>query len=319
MSPTDKLTILFLAANPQDTPPLKLDEEIRAIDKALREAQYRDRFDLRSHWALRYDELPGLLLRYNPHIVHFSGHGSPSGELAFNDDAGKSHLASPDTLANLFSILRDNVRCVVLHACYSEEQAQGLAKSIDCVVGMTRAVADEAALKFAAGFYLGLGFGRSIVTSFGLGRNSMGAYVAGQETAPTLLDPRGMAATLVLAGADTPANPSPAAPGTASAAPSATPAARQVPPLRELKGQQLQGAMNALLAAYATESALAEMVQIGMGENLATIVGGSGLRSIVFNLLQWAQMRGRLTELLQAALDGNPTSQSLQEFIASLP
>jgi hypothetical protein len=254
---------------------------------------------------VRYSELSRFLQRHKPHIVHFSGHGSASGELAFSDDAGKSHLVHPDTLADLFNILRGNVRCVVLNACYSEEQAQGIAKSIDCVVGMTRAVPDQAALQFAAAFYEGLGYGGSIAQAFGLGRNRMGAYVAGEETTPKLLDPNNKAASIIFAGAQ-------------AAAPGASSAVKTAPPLRELKGQQLQAAMNALLAAYQSESDLALMVQIGMNENLAAIVGGSALRDKVFNLLQWARMRGRLTELLQAALDGNPGSPELQEFIAGL-
>lgn len=312
MSPTDKLTILFLAANPLDTQQLQLDEEVRAIDKALRDTAYRDRFDLRSHWALQYGDLPALLLRYNPHIVHFSGHGSPSGELVFSDGAGKSHLAPPDMLADLFNLLRDNIRCVVLNACYSEDQAQGIAQSIDCVVGMSRAVADDAAVKFAAGFYLGLGYGRSVATAFGLGRNSMGATVKGEETTPRLLDPHNKAASLVFAGAPAPstsdgANPAAGTPVGASA----------VPPLRELKGKQLQAAMNALLAVY-DEPGLAQMVKFSLDENLAAIAGGSNLRDKVFNLLEWARMRGRLTELLQGAMDDRPDNPALQQLVASL-
>lgn len=306
MPPTDKLTILFLAANPLDTQQLQLDEEVRAIDKALRETQYRDRFELRSHWALQYGDLPALLLRYNPHIVHFSGHGSPSGELVFSDGAGKSHLAPPTMLADLFSLLRDNIRCVVLNACYSEDQAQGIAESIDCVVGMTRAVDDDAAVKFAAGFYLGLGYGRSIATAFGLGRNNMGAHLIGEETAPRLLDPHNKAASVVFVDDSI-----------RFTAGAATVTTGAVPPLRELKGKQLQAAMNALLAVY-DEAGLTQMVKFGLNENLATIVGGSTLRDKVFNLLEWARMRGRLAELLQAALDDRPDSLELREFIASL-
>jgi hypothetical protein len=333
MSPTDKLTILFLAANPQDTDNLKLDEEMRAIDLALRLARHRDRFDLRSHWALRYSDLSRLLMDYSPHIVHFSGHGSATGEIAFSDEHGQSHLVAPDTLAALFKALRDNIRCVVLNACYSEQQAKGIAKSVDCVVGMKRAVADEAAVHFAAEFYQALGFGRSIATAFELGKIAMGAYVDDEEKTPKLLDPRKQAATLVLAGAaapTTPASPSaatvPAATVPAATVPAAStpadsaPAQNQVvPPLRELKGRQLEAAMKALLAAYSNMEALTELVQFGMGENIAEIVGGASLRTVVFNLLQWAQMRGRLTELLQAAIDRTPDNPQLQEFIASLP
>jgi hypothetical protein len=41
--PQDKLTILFLAANPRATTPLQLDEEVRAVDAALRKADYGSR------------------------------------------------------------------------------------------------------------------------------------------------------------------------------------------------------------------------------------------------------------------------------------
>ena len=36
------ITILFLAANPKNTTKLRLDEEIREIDQALRLSEYRD-------------------------------------------------------------------------------------------------------------------------------------------------------------------------------------------------------------------------------------------------------------------------------------
>lgn len=41
------IKILFLAANPIDTVRLNLDEEVGAIDLALRQAKFRDHFDLR--------------------------------------------------------------------------------------------------------------------------------------------------------------------------------------------------------------------------------------------------------------------------------
>ena len=71
-----RVVILFLAANPSTTTRLRLDSEVRAIDQALRQANYRDQFDLRQHWAVRVADLQELLLRHQPHIVHFSGHGS---------------------------------------------------------------------------------------------------------------------------------------------------------------------------------------------------------------------------------------------------
>lgn len=168
------ITILFLAANPTDSGPLRLGEETRDIDDALREAEYGDRFDLKQKWAVRMDDLQTALLRYRPDIVHFSGHGTEASEILVEDETGAGRAVPSDELARLFELLSDNIRCVVLNACYSEQQAQAIAQHVDCVVGMTRAVTDAAAIKFAVGFYRAIGYGRDVQTAFGLGKNLVG-------------------------------------------------------------------------------------------------------------------------------------------------
>lgn len=188
------IVILFLAANPSTTTRLRLDEEVRAIDQALRQANYRDQFDLRQHWAVRVGDLQELLLRHQPHIVHFSGHGSPAGQLLLEDDRGREFAVPPDALSRLFAILRDRVRCVVLNACYSEPQAQAIAAHIDCVIGMPEAIGDAASLNFAASFYQALGYGRDVQTAFDLGCNRIDLHGLDESGKPTLLaerdDPR---------------------------------------------------------------------------------------------------------------------------------
>jgi hypothetical protein len=89
------LKILFLAANPADTERLQLDEEVRAFDKVLNSARYRNSFDLRSHWAVQVDDLQDLLLRYRPDIVHFSGHGSGNSEIVLHAHNGRSVTVPP--------------------------------------------------------------------------------------------------------------------------------------------------------------------------------------------------------------------------------
>lgn len=163
------IKILFLAANPQDTSRLRLDEEIRGIDQALRQTEYRDKFEVEQQWAVRVADLQSYLLRYKPDIVHFSGHGSPLSEIILEDNAGNSQPVSIRALSQLFSILKDDIRCVVLNACYSEQQAQAIAKHIDCVVGMSKAIGDEAAISFAIAFYQALGYGKDVRTAFDLG------------------------------------------------------------------------------------------------------------------------------------------------------
>ncbi len=166
---TASIKILFLSANPSDTTRLRLDQEIRSIDESLRQSDYRDRFDVRPHLAVRVIDIQKYLLRHRPNIVHFSGHGNEANEIILEDNSGNSKPVSVRALSRLFSVLKDNIRCVVLNACYSEQQALAIAENIDCVIGMSKAIGDSAAINFATSFYQALGFGKNVKAAFDLG------------------------------------------------------------------------------------------------------------------------------------------------------
>jgi hypothetical protein len=178
------IKVLLLAANPLNTDRLRLDEEFRAIDQALQSANYRDKFDLNPHGAVRVSDLAGLLLRYQPHIVHFSSHGSAMGEIMLEDDRGKAQPVPSESLSRLFSVLKDNIRCVVLNACYSEKQALAIAQYIDYVIGMSRSISDNAAIDFATAFYQAVGYGRDLKTAFELGCINIGLDDLNEENTP---------------------------------------------------------------------------------------------------------------------------------------
>ena len=161
--------ILLLSANATNTSKLRLDEEVREIEAGLERAKRREEFEIISKWAVRADDLRRALLDYEPHIVHFSGHGTGSNGLVLENNSGKMQLVSTQSLARLFKLFKDEIECVVLNACYSEEQAKAIHQHIDYVVGMQKAIGDNAAIEFAVGFYDGLGAGRTIDDAFELG------------------------------------------------------------------------------------------------------------------------------------------------------
>jgi hypothetical protein len=184
---TDKIKILFLGASPKDVPPLRLDEEVRGIDAQIQAASQRDSFDLNSQWALRPDDLQQVLLRFQPHIVHFSGHGSNNEEIILEDNDGHSRPVSKRALIGLFKVLKDNVRIVVLNSCYSRPQAEALSEVIDYTVGTSRAVKDKSAVAFAAAFYRALAFGRSVQNAFDLAQNDIELKGLSGSDIPALL------------------------------------------------------------------------------------------------------------------------------------
>ncbi|MGP4111706.1 CHAT domain-containing protein [Streptomyces sp. 4N509B] len=183
----EKLDILFLSANPVVNDRLALDEEIRSVRQKIRLADGRDKVRLVSHWAVRPDDLLQHLNEHRPHVVHFSGHGSSTGELMFVDDRGQPKPVPPAALGALFHTLRDNVRLVLLNACYSRPQSQAIVQSVDYVVGMKAAIADEAAVIFSSSFYRALAFGRTVEEAFRQAKVALMLEGVGQEDTPELL------------------------------------------------------------------------------------------------------------------------------------
>lgn len=179
-------TILILSANPKNTNPLRLDEEVREIQICLERSRQRDQFNVITRSALRIDDLRRTLLDHQPQIVHFSGHGAGTNGLALENSSGQLQLVSTEALAKLFGLFRE-IECVVLNACYSKEQAQEIHQQINCVVGMNQAIGDRAAIQFAIGFYDGLGAGSSYDDAFQIGCSNIDLQGISASSIPVLL------------------------------------------------------------------------------------------------------------------------------------
>jgi TIR domain/CHAT domain len=192
-----KIKALFLAANPKSTNRLAIDEEMHEIERKFRAAEHRDALVFQSAWAVRPDDLLQLLNQHQPHIVHFSGHGSSEG-LSLAGDDGQERLVTTQALKRLFTTLKDNIRLVFLNACYSHEQAQALIGTIDCVIGMKESIHDTAAIAFASSFYRAIGFGRSIQDAFDQGITSLSLEGIPDEDLPALLVKQGVDAKKVI-------------------------------------------------------------------------------------------------------------------------
>jgi hypothetical protein len=184
-----KHVILFLAANPSGTNRLALDREARSIHAALKRSGYRDRFDFVTRWATEPLDLLHEVRELKPTVVHFSGHGgpripgtpgsagrrnvimasTPSGDepygLYFHDAAGGMQAVSSGAIAHTFGAAGASVKLVILNACFTEPIAAALLAHVDCVVGMSGSIHDDAARSFAIGFYGGLGEHESIAAA----------------------------------------------------------------------------------------------------------------------------------------------------------
>jgi len=163
------IRILFLTAAPVDKQQLKLYKEFESIDDKIQQSKYRSQFNIIPRFSTSISRLHEYIIRFNPAIVHFSGHGTDAGELVFQDNYGISEVALRDTIRSVFGILNAGIRCVILNSCYSVKQANIIREYVDCIIGISGEIYDLVAIEFATNFYFGLASGKNVEHSYKLG------------------------------------------------------------------------------------------------------------------------------------------------------
>src|SRR6266481_4894106 len=157
-----KLKILFVSANSVPGAPLKVEDEYKEVLKVLPSK----RWDIRHNPSATLKEVMDQIKSYQPDIVHFSAHGSPSEKIVLNNHVGKPKPVSTKALEQLFKIMKGNVRLVVMNSCYSARQAGAIAKLVDCVCGVKLKLVDDIAIMFSQQFYEALIEGESVASAY---------------------------------------------------------------------------------------------------------------------------------------------------------
>ena len=174
--PVEKCDVLVLAANPTTTQPLQLKKETELIREKLQQTEFGKNYIVYGEENAFIEDLSKYLLKYEPRILHFSGHGNSQGEIILNNRQGEAEVLPLETLSELLSIVRKDgkpIECVVFNACFSLKKADAVAHQVGCVIGMKKEIGDDSALIFAEEFYQGLAYQRSYYQAFQLGINGI--------------------------------------------------------------------------------------------------------------------------------------------------
>jgi acetoin utilization deacetylase AcuC-like enzyme len=189
----EKIKTLFFSATPVGAGSLMVEREIREIIRKIRAAEYRDSIDLVPALAAQPDDLLQMLNQHKPRIVHFTAHGKATGEILLLDQVGGlPKPVKPNAIQALFNTMKNNIRLVLLNACYSKLQAQAIVKVIDCAIGIGNPITNLAAITFAASFYRAVGFGCSVKEAFEQGRVALMLEGIDEENFPELLVKEGV-------------------------------------------------------------------------------------------------------------------------------
>lgn len=160
----ESATVLFLAATPSGTAQLSSEKEYAYISQKVE----KDRLAMTYQRAVSLEDMIDAFEEYQPHILHFCGHGKEQeinadgqvkqeGGLIFHSENKCSTVRlSTSMLDRQFRVLKDRfprLQLVFLNACYSQDQAQAISQHDILSIGTSDAITSEAARKFAAGFY----------------------------------------------------------------------------------------------------------------------------------------------------------------------
>jgi CHAT domain-containing protein len=192
--PVDKLTILFLAANPQDTQKLALDKEVRSITDAIRRSEGRDGIEFFSRWAVQSLDILQAINETDPEIIHFSGHGSEKGEIVLDDGSGNMAMVSKEAMAAAVASASKKVRLIFFNACFSQKEAQAVVEKVEAAIGMNTEIGDEAAIVFAAQFYSSVGFGQNLQQALDQAKAALLLKGIAEENTPVLYVKKGLSA-----------------------------------------------------------------------------------------------------------------------------
>lgn len=166
--PSTKTKILFLSANPAGRDRLSLGTEYRLVEDEILKAPDGRQISLIPAFAVTAGDLSRVLLEHEPTVLHFSGHGDSTGKLVITSRLGGGDKIEADALAGLLESFKTHLRCVVLNACSSKIVGDVLRQHIDFVIGMSRAISDDAAIQFSTGFYRAIAFHKDVNTAFKL-------------------------------------------------------------------------------------------------------------------------------------------------------
>ena len=156
--PTWPLRILILSSQPRDTSQLRLAQEQRDLQIAIQGTRVASSLAVHTVPSCRYSDITASLDRFEPHIVHFGGHGDKD-VLYFEGFSGNAKTVRKEALANVLSHQKE-LALVILNACFSSDQGQAFADAVGLAVVSEGSILDQDAIDFSREFYTALGQGQ---------------------------------------------------------------------------------------------------------------------------------------------------------------
>jgi CHAT domain-containing protein len=187
----DPLRILIIISNPKDQYPLDPDKWEEIILESIASGSKNDQMVIRSIKCATFENISDTLLKFNPDILQFVGHGTYSNNTGYlalvNKDQSGTWLVDDASFADIFLGHDSRLGLVCLASCDSAKSESpqnflGVApklvqRGIPAVVAMQYPILISSAGIFLENFYKALAARKPIDWAVQHGRNSLAINV----------------------------------------------------------------------------------------------------------------------------------------------
>lgn len=173
------MKILYIAGNPDDAPALQVEREINLLREKLDNSDSARQVDLRVYSHLKIDDLPDIIARVKPDILHFAAHGKDESIILAHEERG--HVAlDGERLAAILGAVSLRPKLVLINACESAAMAEKVAVQADFVIGTDAPISNVGARSMAATLYSMLARGVPLGKAFDAARAMLGVVDEGE-------------------------------------------------------------------------------------------------------------------------------------------
>ena len=116
------LKVLVLLSDSRDADRLRLAQEHRDLQIAIRGTRSASSLNIFNKSSCRYSDITAALDRFDPHVLHFSGH-SEEDVLYFEGVQGSAKAVEKQALARVLSYQKE-LQLVILNSYFTLDQGQ---------------------------------------------------------------------------------------------------------------------------------------------------------------------------------------------------
>ncbi len=165
--------ILFIAANPKDTPEFDLAKEYLGLRKIFKHK--RKEYEVTEMFDTSLEDFYESIRQEKPQILHVS---APSTEefLALRKQGNEMHKVPYEFLSPTFQVFKDHIECVFFNTWCSPIFLKKVSRYLGIAIGSKGLIGDTLSITFSSGFYSAIAQGKSYEAAFSVGNSLVKNY-----------------------------------------------------------------------------------------------------------------------------------------------